>query len=552
MKVMKLIKPINYTGFINANIQDLDNRITSNTNNIETNRTNIAANTTAIANKKGLDKLMVGDNLTLTQQTDNFIINTKDTLLVNTLSSRNGQLVLNNQTTVKANISIEGLVRVINNAKTSSFGLVENDLKLENTNGNVIAVDSVGAINLRTLKTNQDQLISGLSDALIFKNKGEWDSATNYVRYDVVKYQSKSYWLNKDSSTGQAPSPENTFWVPLSPTASADTYTRAEIDNKFSTTNDNVSSNTQEITALKQQVQDNHNNIIANEGRIEGVETDTQQLNTRLQAIENQQSNVAKINQENTFTANQNINAELKVGNPTSNRLQMWNFDYANNNYSALKFIKGESTNLLQIQVNNNTNEANIISSNLKISGVQNPVNATDAVNKQYIDNSIFTVNNSILANTTNINQLTEKTTNLENEQNNLQEDVSANTNAITKLTTKTYEYGENLIQGETWNGKQVYMYRFNLLQDIDLPSSGGALVFNNVDEIIYEDVRVANPFGDSATTSGWIPIPCVDRKSLTKQLTSMITTSNEYRLLNYGFTGNRRFRGYVKYTKVG
>lgn len=215
---------------------------------------------------------------------------------------------------------------------------------------------------------------------------------------------------------------------------------------------------------------------IAEASQYTGIAPINVNINNRQISID--LSNIALLNRENTFTNNQNINAELKVGNPNGNRLQLWNFDYANNNYSALKFIKGESTNLLQIQVNNDTNEATISSPNLKIMGIQNPTNNNDAANKQYVDSSIGDkvntsdfntfkeqTNQKIQDNTNtidlnegriegleadtrglntrlttaenNITQLISKTTTLENEQRNLQADVSANTNAITSKLFK-------------------------------------------------------------------------------------------------------------------
>lgn len=399
MIVKKVIKPIAKIGVARVDVPELEAKI--------------EANRQAIENIKSLDNLIAGENIVLTPQsgTKNVGIDTKRDLKVNSLIASGVQIDFNSQVDFKQNAYFDKFIKIKSNTPNveSSISMLLNDLKYENNVGKHLFTDNEGVINLRTLKNNQDRIISDLGDAIVFRNKGNWNVNTRYVRYDVVVYNGKSYWLDKDASVGEIPDTTHPFWVIFAPTTT-ESYSKAEIDSKFQTTNQNITTNT--------------NNIILNEGRIDGLETDTQELESQI---------------------------------------------------STLRRDLGDLGNV-----------------------------------------------------------------------------VSANTNAINKINEKTFQYGENVVQGEKLNGKQVFIYRLNPTQDINLPNSGGAFVFGGVDEIITQEIKVANPFGDSATSSAWIDLPCVDRNDIRKQLNVILTTSNEYRILNYGITGNRRFRGYVKYTKLG
>lgn len=105
--------------------------------------------------------------------------------------------------------------------------------------------------------------------------------------------------------------------------------------------------------------------------------------------------------QTNSFTEPQNFDSDINIrGANPDNKIWFSNFNYANKNISAVKFVKGSGTNLLQIEVNNNDNTSAIsapgTNNKLAVSNLRNPVNANDAANKAYVDSQITTVNNTI------------------------------------------------------------------------------------------------------------------------------------------------------------
>lgn len=115
-------------------------------------------------------------------------------------------------------------------------------------------------------------------------------------------------------------------------------------------------------------------------------------LKNRVNNIENKyvkkdESNT--LTQTNTFTNQTNFKSRIEFRNPNNNGAYLDNFDFGSQNYTSFKLVKG-STNMLQIEVNNDANTATISSPNtnngLHIYNLSNPVNADNATNKGYVD----------------------------------------------------------------------------------------------------------------------------------------------------------------------
>lgn len=117
-----------------------------------------------------------------------------------------------------------------------------------------------------------------------------------------------------------------------------------------------------------------------------------------IEQIEQELRTFAKIGLENTFTAKNNFDNEThfrnKVlfegrGSHANKKVELSNFDYEGNNFTAIKF-QIDSTNKLQIQTNN-TNGKSFISTggsnDLSISNLEAPTQPHNATNKQYVDN---------------------------------------------------------------------------------------------------------------------------------------------------------------------
>ena len=115
-------------------------------------------------------------------------------------------------------------------------------------------------------------------------------------------------------------------------------------------------------------------------------------LKNRVDTIENKYVKKDENNtltQTNTFNGITNFKSRIEFRNPNNNGAYLDNFDYGNQNYTAFKLVKG-STNMLQIEVNNDANSATISSPNtnngLHINNLANPTNNDNATNKGYVD----------------------------------------------------------------------------------------------------------------------------------------------------------------------
>lgn len=96
----------------------------------------------------------------------------------------------------------------------------------------------------------------------------------------------------------------------------------------------------------------------------------------------------------NTFNEDTNFNNTINFKNPSNNNgAFLDNFDYNQNNLTALKFTKNPTKALLILEVDNTRETATISSpttnNNLSIQNLKNPNAANDAANKQYVDSKV-------------------------------------------------------------------------------------------------------------------------------------------------------------------
>lgn len=382
-------------------------------------------------------------------------------------------------------------------------------------------------------------LEDSLRDANIMLYVGEWNAQTTYKLAQTVSHNDKWYSSSVNNNQGHEPIGESDqYWKIISgPTVSLENYyTKTESDSKFGLKT-SVDQNTQAIEAINTDLDNNYYTGEQIDALITPIKdlADTNQaeirtLNSELATTNNkfneyykatetdakyatkaEIANVAKTNVDNTFTGSnvfRNMVRFTGTGSNTNKGGYVSNFDYEGANYSAFKLSNGD-TNLLQIQVNNNNNYALISTpngNNLTISGLRNPTENSEATNKQYVDTQIGSVK----------------------EQN--------------------YEgYGEKLTN-EKFNGKPVYIYLFNPNQELSLPSSGGFIIAQNVDLVIDDNVWIWNPFEN---WNIWYQLPTRKRNQADFDIHYEITENNSLRIGNWAIIGNRKFKGFIKYTKL-
>lgn len=138
--------------------------------------------------------------------------------------------------------------------------------------------------------------------------------------------------------------------------------------------------------------------------KITQLQSDTSSLETKVQQLEGQVSQTqVSLQRDNIFTGNNTFKQiKVKGTNNNNNYVLLDNFDWQNKNYSAVKLVKNNTENLLQVEANNNNSEVNIsapTASAFYISNLSNPTQANQAANKQYVDNVIkqLTINISAM-----------------------------------------------------------------------------------------------------------------------------------------------------------
>lgn len=207
-----------------------------------------------------------------------------------------------------------------------------------------------GLIN--PLNTKVDSVIRGLQNGNIVNYVGVYNSSTTYKIGQCVTYQDKWYVSKINSNTNNTPSQNSQQWELLSaPTIDLNSYlTKSDASTTYETIA-NVANLTTKVTTN---------------------ETNISTINSTL-------NNVAKLDTDNIFTANNTFNNTITIRGITTN---------SNSDLS----LTANGSGRIQIQ-------RDMLMNSHWIAGLADPNSPQDAANKRYVDNLLSKdINNEQLA----------------------------------------------------------------------------------------------------------------------------------------------------------
>ena len=298
---------------------------------------------------------------------------------------------------------------------------------------------------------------TSLANGNIVNYVGVYDSSTTYKIGQCVTYDNKWYVSKINSNNNNTPSPSSQQWELLSaPTIDLNAYlTKTDASSTYETiANVNalttkVNTNEQNISTINSTLNDvaklatdniftannTFNNAITTTGITTASNSDlslTANGTGRVQVqkdmvmnshwiaeladpnspqdaatkhyVDTQNNNNAKLAANNTFSGNNTFTNKITLKNPRNNNgAYLENFDYYNQNYTSLKFVKNNTTAMLILEVNVDANTATISSpttnNRLYINNLATPTGNDQATNKGYVDNLLSKdINNEQLA----------------------------------------------------------------------------------------------------------------------------------------------------------
>ena len=130
---------------------------------------------------------------------------------------------------------------------------------------------------------------------------------------------------------------------------------------------------------------------------------------------------------------------------------------------------------------------------------------------------------------------------------NSIKDSVEQVENELDSLMNRNYNFGENSTPF-TFNGKKVYVWKFNPNQTLTLPPSD-YLIIERVD---VDEVLSVNLFGKINNWEGgvdWFQFPMVKRGG-GQQVLFGISPQGYPIIKNYVVTGHINIKGYFYYTK--
>ena len=131
---------------------------------------------------------------------------------------------------------------------------------------------------------------------------------------------------------------------------------------------------------------------------------------------------------------------------------------------------------------------------------------------------------------------------------NSIKDSVEQIENKLDSLLNRTYNFGENQTPF-TFNGKKVYVYKYNPDETLTLPGTGYIAMGNNViDEII--SVNLMGNIDNWESGILWFQFPMIKRGNAGQQVLFGINPGGYPAVKNYGVTGPIKIKGYVVYTR--
>lgn len=130
---------------------------------------------------------------------------------------------------------------------------------------------------------------------------------------------------------------------------------------------------------------------------------------------------------------------------------------------------------------------------------------------------------------------------------NSIKDSVEQLENELDSLMNRNYNFGENATPF-TFNGKTVYVYKFNPSTVLTLPGSGYITIGNHVIEEVIS-VNLLGKIDNWEPGVEWFQFPMIKRGG-GQEVTFAISPSGYPIIKNYVVTGSIYVKGYLVYTR--
>lgn len=265
-------------------------------------------------------------------------------------------------------------------------------------------------------------------------------------------------------------------------------------------------------------------------------------LKNRVNTIENKyvkkdESNT--LTQTNTFNGNTYFRNRVDFNNDRNNNgVYISNFDYYNDNYTALKFTNN-GANMLQIECDNTTNKATIssptTSNGLSIQNLDNPTRNDNATNKGYVDNLFNPLNNkvnSVIQGLQNGNIINYEGNYSSTKTYHLAQAITYNGDWFVSTIDNNLNHTPNKSNTNYW----VYISQPNvdLSQYLTISSANATYATqNSVSQLETHTIQLVNNLDNRITTNQNNITNLTNNKADTSYVNNLITYSTSYQLYN-------------------
>ncbi len=131
---------------------------------------------------------------------------------------------------------------------------------------------------------------------------------------------------------------------------------------------------------------------------------------------------------------------------------------------------------------------------------------------------------------------------------NSIKDSVEQVENELDSLMNQTYNFGENSTP-YTFNGKKVYVWKFNPDETLTMPNTGYVAVGDNrIDEVI--SMNLLGNVNGWETGIEWFQMPMTKRNNANNIIYFAISSGGYPCIKNIGVVGNLKVKGYVVYTR--